>query len=161
MQSRNKIIDRSEAGKLIAGWKNSGNKIVFTNGCFDILHVGHLDYLEGSRMLGDRLVVGVNTDDSIRRLKGPERPIIDAYSRTRMLAALEFVDAVILFDEDTPYDLIGLVKPDILVKGDDYLTENIVGADIVMKEGGEVKTLPFTEGYSTSSIIERIRMSNK
>ena len=160
MQSRNKIIDQNEAGKLIARWKDGDKKIVFTNGCFDILHVGHLDYLEASRNLGDRLVVGVNTDDSIRRLKGAGRPINDAYARTRMLAALSFVDAVILFDEDTPYDLIGLVKPDILVKGDDYLTENIVGADIVMKEGGEVKTLPFTQGYSTSSIIERIKRSN-
>ena len=153
----NKIISRKEACSLIAGWKSSGDKIVFTNGCFDILHVGHLDYLEGARSLGNRLVVGVNTDDSVRRIKGPQRPINDEYSRTRMLAALAFVDAVILFDEDTPYELIDMVKPDILVKGDDYLTENIVGADIVIRQGGEVRTLPFTEGYSTSAIIKRIR----
>jgi len=158
--TRNKIIDRNEVGSLIARWKNDDERIVFTNGCFDILHVGHLDYLEGARDLGDHLIVGLNTDDSVRRLKGPERPINDAYSRSRLLAALAFVDVVIFFDEDTPFELIDLIKPDILVKGDDYLTENIVGADIVIREGGEVKTLPFTKGYSSSSIIERIRTIN-
>ncbi|MCA6074379.1 D-glycero-beta-D-manno-heptose 1-phosphate adenylyltransferase [Fulvivirga sedimenti] len=160
MSTSHKILTTGEADQLIRQWKGDHEKIVFTNGCFDIMHVGHLDYLEAARQLGDHLIIGVNTDDSVRRLKGSNRPINDAYSRTRLLASLEFVDAVILFDEDTPYDLIKRVKPDILVKGDDYLTENIVGADIVIAAGGEVKTLPFTEGYSSTSIIERIRTIN-
>lgn len=131
--------------------------MVFTNGCFDILHVGHLDYLEQARSLGDRLVIGLNTDASVRRLKGEERPVNNNYARSRALAALAFVDAVVFFDEDTPYELIRLVEPDILVKGGDYLAENVVGADIVSRNGGVVKILPFTEGFSTTSFIERIK----
>jgi len=131
--------------------------VVFTNGCFDILHVGHLDYLEQARNLGDRLIIGLNTDASVRRLKGSQRPVNDNYTRSRALAALEFVDAVVFFDEDTPFELIRLITPDILVKGGDYLAENIVGADIVMKSGGKVKTIPFTDGFSTTSFIERIK----
>ncbi len=119
--------------------------------------MGHLDYLEQARNLGDRLIVGLNSDDSVRRLKGSSRPVNDNYTRSRALAALAFVDAVVFFDEDTPYNLIQLVKPDILVKGGDYLAENIVGADIVMESGGEVETIPFTEGFSTTSFIERIK----
>lgn len=155
--TRNKILQLPQLGRIIPEWKNSGQRIVFTNGCFDILHLGHLDYLEQARSLGDRLVLGLNSDDSVRRLKGPERPVNEVFFRSRMLAALEFVDAVVVFDEDTPYELIRFVSPDILVKGGDYLADNVVGADIVKELGGEVKILPFTEGFSTTSFIERIK----
>jgi D-glycero-beta-D-manno-heptose 1-phosphate adenylyltransferase len=141
----------------VSEWKRDNKKIVFTNGCFDILHVGHLDYLEHARNMGDKLVIGINTNDSVSRIKGPSRPVNDEYSRSRALAALSFVDAVVFFNEDTPYDLISAIKPDILVKGGDYLAENIVGADIVKENGGEVKTIPFTTGFSTTSFIERIK----
>ncbi|MBO9698988.1 MAG: D-glycero-beta-D-manno-heptose 1-phosphate adenylyltransferase [Sporocytophaga sp.] len=145
----------------VKSWKERGEKVVFTNGCFDILHLGHADYLEKSRSLGDRLIVGLNTDASVRKLKGPERPVNPEYARARILAALEFVDAVILFDEDTPFELISHVIPDILVKGDDYKIENIVGADIVMKHGGEVKTISLVDGFSTTGIIGKIKTHNK
>jgi len=145
----------------VKSWKERGEKVVFTNGCFDILHLGHADYLEKSRSLGDRLIVGVNTDASVKKLKGPERPVNPEYARARILAALEFVDAVILFDEDTPFELISHVIPDILVKGDDYKIENIVGADIVMKHGGEVKTISLVDGFSTTGIIGKIKTHNK
>ena len=138
-------------------WKKSGYKVVFTNGCFDILHLGHLDYLEKSRNLGDRLVIGLNTDSSVRRLKGPNRPIIAELSRARMLAALAFVDLVIAFNEETPLELIKKVKPDILIKGKDYSIENIVGAEFVLGNGGEVKTIEILEGYSTTEIINKIK----
>ncbi len=144
-------------GRKVSQWKTNGRKVVFTNGCFDILHVGHLDYLEQAATLGDRLVIGLNSDDSVRRLKGPDRPVNDNYSRSRALAALGFVDAVAFFSDDTPFNLIDLVKPDILVKGGDYLADNIVGADIVKENGGEVVTIPFTEGFSTTSFIDRIK----
>ncbi len=145
----------------VKSWKELGEKVVFTNGCFDILHLGHADYLEKSRSLGDRLIVGVNTDASVKKLKGPERPVNPEYARARLLAALEFVDAVILFDEDTPFELISHVIPDILVKGNDYTIENIVGADIVMKNGGEVKTISLVDGFSTTGIIGKIKTYNK
>ncbi|MCR6642375.1 MAG: D-glycero-beta-D-manno-heptose 1-phosphate adenylyltransferase [Sporocytophaga sp.] len=145
----------------VKSWKERGEKVVFTNGCFDILHLGHADYLEKSRSLGDRLIVGVNTDASVKKLKGPERPVNPEYARARLLAALEFVDAVILFDEDTPFELISHVIPDILVKGNDYTIENIVGADIVMKHGGEVKTISLVDGFSTTGIIGKIKTHNK
>ncbi len=131
--------------------------MVFSNGCFDILHLGHIDYLEKARELGDKLIIGLNNDSSVKDLKGEDRPINDETSRARMLAALSFVDAVVLFAEDTPYELIKKLLPDILVKGNDYLAENIVGADIVVANGGEVKTVALVPGYSTSSIIEKIR----
>ena len=145
----------------VKSWKERGEKVVFTNGCFDILHLGHADYLEKSRSLGDRLIVGVNTDASVKKLKGPERPVNPEYARARLLAALEFVDAVILFDEDTPFELISHVIPDILVKGNDYTIENIVGADIVMKHGGEVRTISLVDGFSTTGIIGKIKTHNK
>lgn len=134
--------------------------IVFTNGCFDILHTGHLNYLERARALGDRLVIGLNSDDSVRRLKGDERPINTLNDRALMLASLMFVDAVIPFEEDTPYRLISDVLPDVLVKGGDYLAENIVGADIVTQHGGKVEVLQFIDGFSTTSIIEKIKNLN-
>jgi rfaE bifunctional protein nucleotidyltransferase chain/domain len=133
-------------------------KIVFTNGCFDILHRGHIDYLSAARSLGDMLIVGVNTDASVKRLnKSPERPLNSERDRAYMVAALHVVDAVILFDEDTPYELIKMVQPDFLVKGSDYKPENIVGADIVKARGGEVVTVELTQGFSTTSLIERLK----
>ena len=132
-------------------------KIVFTNGCFDILHRGHITYLAQARQLGDLLVVGLNSDASVRRLKGPERPVNDERSRALLLAALEMVDYVVLFEEDTPYNLILKVKPDLLVKGGDYDIHNIVGADFVRQRGGEVRTIPFVQGFSSSSIIDHLK----
>ena len=132
-------------------------KIVFTNGCFDILHRGHITYLAQARQLGDLLVVGLNSDASVRRLKGPERPVNDEQSRALLLAALEMVDYVVLFEEDTPYNLILKVKPDLLVKGGDYDIDNIVGADFVRQRGGEVRTIPFVQGFSSSSIIDHLK----
>jgi rfaE bifunctional protein nucleotidyltransferase chain/domain len=155
MPTSKKIHDRESLKPLVEKWKTEGD-VVFTNGCFDIVHLGHVDYLEKSRQLGSRLVLGLNTDASVQRLKGPTRPVMDQYARARVMASLEFVDAVIFFDEDTPFDLINFLKPDILVKGDDYAIENIVGADIVIENGGEVKTVPLVKGYSTSEIIKRI-----
>ena len=159
METSRKILDPESDLELIRQWKAAGLKIVFTNGCFDILHLGHLDYLEKSRNLGDKLVVGLNTDHSVRRLKGKGRPIQDEMTRSRMLAALFFVDAVVSFDEETPLELIKRVQPDILVKGKDYTIENIVGADFVMGNGGEVKTIDLIEGYSTTDLIEKIKKS--
>lgn len=156
MKARDKIFTKEGIQPLLNEWKKKG-KVVFTNGCFDLLHLGHVDYLEKSRSLGDKLIVGINTDASVQRLKGKERPIVSQESRAVVMASLQFVDAVILFDEDTPLELIGFVKPDILVKGDDYAVENIVGADIVVKEGGVVKTVPLVKGYSTTDIVNKIK----
>nr|WP_246440140.1 D-glycero-beta-D-manno-heptose 1-phosphate adenylyltransferase [Rhabdobacter roseus] len=146
-----------EAAATVADWQRAGQKVVFTNGCFDIVHLGHIDYLEKARALGDRMVLGLNTDASVSRLKGPLRPVVNEYARARLMAALSFVDAVILFDEPTPLQLIEAVKPDILVKGDDYSIETIVGADFVINRGGEVKTISLVEGYSTTKLIEKIK----
>ena len=137
-------------------WKNQNKKIVFTNGCFDILHRGHSDYLARAASLGDVLVVGLNTDKSVRKLKGNSRPIVDEYSRAFLLASFLFVDAVILFDEDTPYNLIDFIQPDVLVKGSDYEEENIVGADIVKSKNGSIVTIDFVPGFSTSEIVKKI-----
>jgi len=156
-RSEDKIRSLSEARKKVAEWKAKGEKVVFTNGCFDLLHLGHIDYLEKARNLGDRLILGLNTDDSVSRFKGPERPVQDQHSRARVLAALQFIDIVVFFNEDTPLELISELLPDILVKGSDYLAENIVGADVVKKHGGVVKTIDFVEGYSATRIIEKIR----
>lgn len=160
MLTVNKIIDLPVALERINEWKSQGQEIVFTNGCFDILHAGHVDYLEKASLKGDRLVVGLNTDDSVRRIKGEKRPIIDESSRSRVLAALGFVDAVVLFEEDTPIELIKQLLPDILVKGKDYDISNIVGADIVMQNGGKVETIDLTEGLSTTNVISKIRKLN-
>ena len=137
--------------------RSEGKKIVFTNGCFDLLHPGHVSYLEEAASLGDVLILGLNTDASVSRLKGANRPIQDERARCILLAALESVSAVCLFDEETPLRLIESVLPDILVKGGDYKEEDIVGADVVKSRGGEVKSLQFLEGYSTSQIISKIK----
>ncbi len=152
-----KIVTRNQLVELRKKWKHDGLKVVFTNGVFDLIHLGHVDYLEKARNLGDKLIVALNTDASVKRLKGPNRPVSDEKARLRVMAALEFVDATLLFDEDTPFDLISLVKPDILVKGKDYEISNIVGADIVLENGGSVETIEFVDGYSTTSIVEKIK----
>jgi rfaE bifunctional protein nucleotidyltransferase chain/domain len=132
-------------------------KIVFTNGCFDIIHPGHIDYLSQARDLGDILVLGLNTDQSVRRLnKGSNRPINDERTRAYVLAGLASVDLIVFFDEETPYNLIKLLQPNVLVKGKDYEVEKIIGYDILKENGGEVITIPFLEGYSTSSLIKKI-----
>jgi len=138
-------------------WQKEGCKIVFSNGCFDILHLGHVDYLARAADFGDKMIIGLNTDSSVSRIKGPTRPINDERSRAMVLAGLEFVSAIILFDEPTPYELIRLIQPDVLVKGADYKPEDIVGYDIVTAKGGDVKTIPFVDGYSTTKIEQRIR----
>jgi D-glycero-beta-D-manno-heptose 1-phosphate adenylyltransferase len=156
-KAADKIKDITAARQIVLQWKKDGKKVVFTNGCFDILHLGHVDYLEKARALGDKLVLGLNTDDSVSRFKGPFRPIQDETSRAHILASLQFVDLVVFFNEDTPFDLISALIPDILVKGSDYLAENIVGADVVKKNGGVVKTIEFVPGYSTTRIVEKIK----
>ena len=154
-----KILKLDEAITQVADWQRADQKVVFTNGCFDLVHLGHIDYLEKARNLGDRLVLGLNTDASVSRLKGPARPVTDEYARARLMAALAFVDTVILFDEPTPQALIEALKPDILVKGDDYTPETIVGADFVTKNGGTVETIALVKGYSTTAMIEKIKNS--
>lgn len=146
-----------EASKTINIWRFKNDKIVFTNGCFDILHKGHIEYLAKAASLGTKLIIGLNTDNSVKRLKGESRPVNDEKARALLLASLVFVDEVILFDTDTPYDLINSIQPDVLVKGGDYKPEDIVGYDIVKAKGGEVVTLDFIEGYSTTSVIERMK----
>lgn len=145
--------------KQVNNWQDGGEKVVFTNGCFDLLHRGHVDYLAKAADTGNKLIIGVNTDASVRKLKGAARPIQDEDSRMQILASLQCVDAVILFDEDTPYELIKAIGPDVLVKGSDYKPENIVGYDIVTAKGGEVKTIDFIPGFSTSAIEKKIKNS--
>ncbi len=157
--SAHKIVELTAAQAQVRAWQTVGLKVVFTNGCFDLIHLGHVDYLEKAKQLGHKLVIGLNSDDSVSRFKGPERPLQDQYSRARVLAAMQFVDLVVLFNEDTPLALISALIPDILVKGSDYLTENIVGADVVKNAGGVVKTIDFVPGYSTSRIVEKIKKS--
>ncbi len=152
-----KIQPWEAAAQQVAAWKADGARIVFTNGCFDLLHYGHLHYLAEARALGNRLVVGLNAKESVQRLKGKHRPINDELTRQFTLAALEFVDLVVLFSQDTPLELIQCLLPDILVKGGDYEIADIVGANEVIASGGEVKTLPFIPGYSTSAIEKKIK----
>ena len=146
-----------EAENTLSMWRFKNDKIVFTNGCFDILHKGHIEYLAKAASLGTKLVIGLNTDASVKRLKGDSRPVNDENARALLLASLVFVDEVIFFDTDTPRDLIDFVQPDVLVKGGDYKSEEIVGHDIVKAQGGEVITINFIEGYSTTSMIEKMK----
>jgi len=155
MTSENKILSRH--GLLLRYARPRDRTVVFTNGCFDLLHAGHVEYLEEARALGDVLIVGVNSDGSVRRLKGSARPLVDLESRCRVLAGLECVDAVTGFDEDTPLELLQKLLPDVLVKGGDYAEEEVVGRTPVLAAGGRVEIIPFREGHSTTSIIERIR----
>jgi len=154
-----KILSRDEAIQQADQWRANGEQIVFTNGCFDIVHLGHIDYLEKARQLGDRLILGLNTDASVSCIKGPLRPVVNEYARARLMAALAFVDAVTLFGEPTPLELIEALRPDILVKGDDYSVATIVGADFVLGRGGRVETIALVPGYSTTKLIERIKSS--
>lgn len=152
-----KIQPFHQAKATVSGWQLTSDTIVFTNGCFDLMHPGHLRYLAAARALGKRLVVGLNSDASVTRLKGPDRPIMDEQARALLLASLLFVDLVVVFDEDTPLALITELQPDVLAKGGDYAIADIVGAPEVQSRGGQVVVLPFVEGYSTSGIEGRIR----
>jgi len=154
--THNKILEIKVLKNRLAMWRFLNNKIVFTNGCFDILHRGHIEYLSQARDKGAVLIIGLNSDTSVKKIKGDGRPLQDEMSRALVLASLRIVDAVVLFDEDTPYEMIKIVKPDVLVKGADYTEETIVGADIVKANGGEVVTIPIVEGYSTSKILNSI-----
>jgi rfaE bifunctional protein nucleotidyltransferase chain/domain len=155
---RKKIFTYTDAEyhRMLAIWQFQRKKIVFTNGCFDILHLGHIDYLSKAADLGDLLIIGLNSDKSVSKIKGNSRPIQDEISRAMVLASLGFVDVVVFFGEDTPYNLIKVTRPDILVKGADYKPEDIVGYDIVKNKGGEIITIEFLEGYSTSAIEKKI-----
>ena len=153
----NKITDLLSLKSTVSTWQKKGKKVVFTNGVFDLLHIGHITYLAKASEMGDKLVIGLNSDSSVKRIKGEGRPVNDQNNRAALLAALFFVDAVVVFEEDTPLKLITTLMPDILVKGADYSVENIVGAKEVIANGGEVKTINFVEGYSSTSIIEKIR----
>lgn len=156
-QLKDKLVSKEEALQRLDRQRAAGKKIVFTNGCFDILHPGHVDYLSQARDLGDFLVLGLNTDNSVRQLnKAPNRPINNEQARAMVLAGLASVDALVLFDEATPYELISYLKPNVLVKGDDYAVENIVGYDVVKANGGEVITIPFLQGFSTTGLIKKI-----
>jgi D-glycero-beta-D-manno-heptose 1-phosphate adenylyltransferase len=156
---KSKIIWQADENlqRLAAIWKFQHKKVVFTNGCFDLLHRGHIEYLAKAAGHGDYLVVGLNSDVSIRSIKGNGRPILDQESRALILASLHFVHRVILFEQDTPYELIKLLKPDVLIKGGDYKPGEIVGYDIVKASGGKIATIEYIDGFSTSSIIENIR----
>jgi len=152
-----KIISTENISKQVNAWRMHRDKIIFTNGCFDLIHLGHLNYLAEARALGHRLVVGLNSDDSVSRLKGSHRPIHNEESRAMMLASMLCVDAVTVFEEDTPLSLIEAVLPDILVKGGDYKPNQIVGHDVTIQHGGKVEVLSFLEGYSSTKIETRIK----
>ena len=149
-----------DAQQRLQSWREQGLSIVFTNGCFDLLHPGHIDYLERAAALGERLIIGLNDDDSIRRLKGNSRPVNPLQNRAVMLAALRAVDMVVPFSEDTPLNLIKALQPDLLVKGGDYEPDAIVGAEEVRQHGGKVVVMPFLEGHSSTALIERINRSS-
>lgn len=159
-QIQYKIRNQETIKSLVKEWNEQGLKIVFTNGCFDLIHRGHVDYLAKARDLGDKLIVALNTDASVSCIKGIHRPLQDEQSRLQIMASFQFVDAVLLFDEPTPLEVITLIQPDVLVKGADYIPENIVGYDIVKAKGGEVKTIEFLPGYSTSLIEKKIKEQN-
>ena len=148
-----KLVEQSKV------WRNNGEKIVFTNGCFDLLHRGHVEVLANTADLGDKLIVGLNTDSSIQDLKGKNRPIIDENSRAILLASLQFIDAIVFFSEDTPYHLIETILPDILAKGGDYKVEEIIGHEVVLQNGGEVILVPFIDGFSTTNIVNKIKQN--
>ena len=151
------ILEEKNLEAWLQDFRQTMDNLVFTNGCFDILHAGHVDYLQKARQLGNGLLVGLNNDESVRKLKGDSRPIVDEKARAMVLAALEAVDAVVHFKEETPGRLIDQVQPDVLVKGGDYLAEEIVGYQTVTTKGGTVKVLPFLEGHSTTNIIKKIK----
>lgn len=158
------VLSRLDPGRKVMSWnsladwrKRHPGRVVFTNGVFDLLHPGHIDVLVGARARGDALVVGVNSDASVRRLKGPDRPVRSEADRLYVLAALEAVDAVTLFEQDTPLELVQLLQPDVIAKGGDYSPDSVVGANVVRSRGGDVVIIPLTPGHSTTSTIERLR----
>lgn len=154
---KNKIVeDRNSLQNTLSQWRFQNEKIVFTNGCFDILHRGHIEYLARAASFGTKLIIGLNTDASVKRLKGETRPVNNQEARAMLLSSLFFTDKIIFFEEDTPLELIRFIQPDILVKGADYKVENIVGYDIVKARGGEVVTIDLTQGYSTTSILSKL-----
>ena len=154
---KRKILSSKELKSQLSIWRFQNKKIVFTNGCFDIIHAGHVQYLQEAKALGDILIIGLNSDASVKRLKGAERPVNNQNDRAIVLSALKSVDYIVVFDEDTPYDLIKQIKPDILVKGGDWPENKIVGHDIVKANGGIVKSLSFRPGNSSTSIIEKMK----
>jgi len=156
MSTPAKLMELSTLQAQLKEWRAAGQKVVFTNGCFDILHVGHVTLLAHAKALGDKLILGLNSDESVKRLKGEQRPINKESDRAIILAALECIDAVVIFHEDTPTELIQALTPDILVKGGDYTKEQIVGADYVEQCGGEVVIVPFVKGYSTTETLAKI-----
>jgi len=153
---KNKIFSIAELKKEVQKWKKNNDKIVFTNGCFDILHLGHIELLAKAADLGNKLIIAVNSDASIKFLKGEKRPILDEKSRSIIIASLEKVNAVIIFKESTPLDVIKKINPDIIVKGGDYIKEDVIGKNYIEKYGGEVIIFPLSEGFSTTSILEKI-----
>ena len=155
----NKVFSLEALKTQVEIWKKSGDKVVFTNGCFDIVHRGHIEVLARTADLGNKFIIGLNSDSSIQKLKGEDRPIIDEQSRAILLAALSFVDAIVLFSEDTPLKLISALLPDVLAKGGDYEIETIVGHEIVQQNGGKIKLVPFLDGFSSTTIIDKIKKS--
>lgn len=154
-----KIVSLDQLLPVVEKIKGQNKTIVFTNGCFDIIHRGHIEYLAKASDYGDVFIIGLNTDNSVRKLKGENRPVNNEEARAIVLASMQFVTHIVLFDEETPYNLIQAIKPNVLIKGGDYKPENIVGYDIVMKSGGEIVTIPFVEGFSTTSLIHKISTS--
>lgn len=152
-----KIFDLPALQTQLKAWQQNGEKVVFTNGVFDLIHIGHITYLAKAAELGHKLIIGLNSDESVRRLKGPTRPVNNQHSRAMLLAAFFYVDAIVIFGEDTPQQLISTLLPDVLVKGADYQVENIAGAKEVLANGGEVKTITFVDGYSSTAIINKIK----
>ena len=156
---KNKIFSLENLKTQVEKWKATGEKVVFTNGCFDIVHQGHIEVLARTADLGTKLIIGLNSDSSIQKLKGKNRPIIQQQSRAILLASFSFVDALVLFSEDTPINLISTLLPDVLAKGGDYKIKTIVGHEIVQKNGGEVILVPFVDGFSSTTIIDKIKNS--
>ena len=156
---KSKIYSLSDLKIQSDKWKENGEKIVFTNGCFDLVHRGHIEVLANTADLGDKLIIGLNSDSSIKDLKGENRPIMDEISRAIFLASLQFVDAVVFFSEETPYKLIETLVPDILAKGGDYKVTEIAGHEVVLENGGEVILVPFIDGFSSTNIVEKIKQS--
>jgi D-beta-D-heptose 7-phosphate kinase/D-beta-D-heptose 1-phosphate adenosyltransferase len=156
LSTQEKVVDRDGLIARAAQWRARGESIVFTNGCFDLLHIGHITLLEDAHRMGDRLVIGLNSDASARRLKGPTRPIVGENERARILAALASTDAIVIFDEDTPLATIEALRPDVLVKGGDYTEATVVGADLVRSWGGRVAIVPIVAGFSTTNIVRKM-----
>lgn len=161
MNWKSKIYKTGDSNytEIIDSWKQKSETIVFTNGCFDLLHIGHIHYINEASELGDKLVIGLNSDYSVKKLKGESRPVNNELSRAAILAFMEVTDLIIIFDTETPYELIKEIVPDVLVKGGDWKPEQIVGSDIVLRNNGIVKSLSFVEGYSSSAIIDKIQKS--